>query len=371
MTATLTDFGIAFARVAFVMMFILNLGGLLTWVERKQSAIMQDRIGANRASIFGLRIMGLFHPLADAIKMLTKEDFLPARADRFLFKLAPFVSVFFGLVAFASIPFGDTLRLGDRVIPLQAVTLNVGVLYVFAMLSLGVYGVMMAGWASSNNFALLGGQRAAALMISAEIAIGASIIGVIMVYGSLDLMQIVRAQGAPLLPSLLGSWIPAWGILTQPLAFVLFVTAGIAATKRIPFDMPEGESEIIGYFVEYSGMKFGMFAMADFLETVVIAGLTTSLFLGGWQVPYLGPTGFVFPWGATLDVPPVLVALLQVGSFSLKVVVMIFLMMLIRWTLPRFRYDQAMRLGWLGLFPLSILNIVLTGAVLLVTGPRP
>jgi NADH-quinone oxidoreductase subunit H len=368
MTATMADFGIAFARVAFVMMFILNLGGLLTWVERKQSAIMQDRIGANRASILGFRIMGLFHPLADAIKMLTKEDFLPARADRFLFKLAPFVSVFFGLVAFASIPFGDTLRLGDRVVPLQAVTLNVGVLYVFAMLSLGVYGVMMAGWSSSNNFALLGAQRAAALMISAEIAIGASIMGVIMVYGSLDLMAIARAQGAPLLPQLFGSWIPAWGILTQPLAFILFLTAGIAATKRIPFDMPEGESEIIGYFVEYSGMKFGMFAMADFLETVVIAGLTTTLFLGGWQVPYLAPAGFVFPWGATLDLPHLLVVLLQVGAFSLKVVAMIFLMMLVRWTLPRFRYDQAMRLGWLGLFPLSVLNIVVTGLVLLVLG---
>jgi NADH-quinone oxidoreductase subunit H len=368
MTATMADFGIAFARVAFVMMFILNLGGLLTWVERKQSAIMQDRIGANRASILGFRIMGLFHPLADAIKMLAKEDFLPARADRFLFKLAPFVSVFFGLVAFASIPFGDTLRIGDRVVPLQAVTLNVGVLYVFAMLSLGVYGVMMAGWSSSNNFALLGAQRAAALMISAEIAIGASIMGVIMVYGSLDLMAIARAQGAPLLPQLFGSWIPAWGILTQPLAFILFLTAGIAATKRIPFDMPEGESEIIGYFVEYSGMKFGMFAMADFLETVVIAGLTTTLFLGGWQVPYLAPSGFVFPWGATLDLPHVLVVLLQVGAFSLKVVAMIFLMMLVRWTLPRFRYDQAMRLGWLGLFPLSVLNIVATGLVLLVLG---
>jgi NADH-quinone oxidoreductase subunit H len=194
--------------------------------------------------------------------------------------------------------------------------------------------------------------------------------GVIMVYGSLDLMEIVRAQGNSLLPRVFGDWIPAWGLLTQPLAFVLFVTAGIAATKRIPFDMPEGESEIIGYFVEYSGMKFGMFAMADFLETVVIAGLTTSLFLGGWQVPYLQPAGFAFPWGATLHLPQALVALLQVGAFSLKVVVMIFIMMLVRWTLPRFRYDQAMRLGWLGLFPLSILNIVLTGLVLLLVGPR-
>jgi NADH-quinone oxidoreductase subunit H len=234
------------------------------------------------------------------------------------------------------------------------------------MLSLGVYGVMMAGWASANNYALLGGQRAAALMISAEIAIGASIMGVVMWYGSLSLQDIVRAQG-----SLLFGWIPKWGIVTQPLAFILFLTAGIAATKRIPFDMPEGESEIIGYFVEYSGMKFGMFAMADFLETVVIAGLTTSLFLGGWQVPYLYEAGFRFPWGGTLGLPHLLVVLLQVGAFSLKVVVMIFLMMLIRWTLPRFRYDQAMRLGWLGLFPLAILNIVLTGAVLLAWGSHP
>src|SRR5207245_3791898 len=290
-----TDLGIAFGRVAFVMLFVLNLGGLLTWVERKQSAIMQDRIGANRASILGLRLLGLFHPLADAIKMLTKEDFRPARADRFLFGLAPFVSVFCALVAFAAIPFGDVLRAAGREVPLQAVTLNVGGLYVFAMLSLGVYGVMMAGWSSANNFALLGGQRAAALMITAEIAIGASIMGVVMWYGSLSLQEIARAQGG-----LLFGWIPKWGILTQPLPFILFLTAGIAATKRIPFDMPEGEAEIIGYFDAYSGLKFGMFAMADFLETVVIAGLTTSLFLGGWQVPYLYESGLRFPWGCTI-----------------------------------------------------------------------
>src|SRR5438876_5848794 len=211
----MADLGIAFGRVAFVMFFVLNLGGLLTWVERKQSAIMQDRIGANRASIFGFRVMGLLHPLADGIKMLTKEDFRPARADRFLFVLAPFVSVFFALVAFASIPFGDTLRIAGREVPLQAVTLNVGILYVLAMLSLGVYGVMMAGWSSANNYALLGGQRAAALMISAEIAIGASIMGIVMWYGSLDLQDIARAQGG-----LLFGWIPKWGSVTQPLPFI-------------------------------------------------------------------------------------------------------------------------------------------------------
>ncbi len=358
------DLGIVFGRVAFVMLFVLNVAAILGWVERKQSAIMQDRIGANRASIFGIRALGLFHPIADALKMLTKEDFRPARADRLLFGLAPFVSVFFAMVAFATIPFGDTLRVAGREIPLQAVTLNVGILYVFAMLSLGVYGVMMAGWSSANNYALLGGQRAAALMISAEIAIGASIMGVVMIYGSLDLQEIVRGQGAVRF-----GWIPKWGIVTQPLAFILFLTAGIAATKRIPFDMPEGESEIIGYFVEYSGMKFGMFLMTDMMETTVLAGLCTSLFLGGWQVPYLFAGGFLFPWGTVVGVSPLAVTVLQVGSFVTKVAVMIFILMLIRWTLPRFRYDQAMRLGWLGLFPLSILNIVLTGLVLLPWNP--
>ena len=357
-----------FGPVAFTMFVVLNLGGILTWVERKQSAIMQDRIGANRASIFGIRAMGLLHPLADAVKMLTKEDFMPTHADRLLFTLAPFVSVFFALAAFASIPFGDTLTVAGRTIELQAVTLNVGILYVLAMLSMGVYGLMMAGWASANNYALLGGQRAAALMISAEIAIGASLMGVVMVYGSLNMQDITRAQGQPLLPQLFGSWIPAWGILTQPLAFVIFLTAGIAATKRIPFDMPEGESEIIGYFVEYSGMKFGMFAMADFLETVVIAGMSTALFLGGWQIPYLQSGGFAFPWGQSVALPALVVTVLQVGAFLTKVVMMIWFLMLVRWTLPRFRYDQAMRLGWLGLFPLCILNLVVTAIVLLALG---
>jgi NADH-quinone oxidoreductase subunit H len=357
-----------FGPVAFTMFVVLNLGGLLTWVERKQSAIMQDRIGANRASVFGIRAMGLLHPLADAIKMLTKEDFMPTHADRLLFVLAPFVSVFFALAAFASIPFGDTLTVAGRTIELQAVTLNVGILYVLAMLSMGVYGLMMAGWASANNYALLGGQRAAALMISAEIAIGASIMGVVMIYGSLNMQDIARAQGHPLLPQVFGNWIPAWGILTQPLAFVIFLTAGMAATKRIPFDMPEGESEIIGYFVEYSGMKFGMFAMADFLETVVIAGMSTALFLGGWQIPYLQSGGFAFPWGQSVALPALVVTVLQVGAFLTKVVVMIWFLMLIRWTLPRFRYDQAMRLGWLGLFPLCILNLVVTAIILLALG---
>jgi NADH-quinone oxidoreductase subunit H len=363
MTGVLVDLGVAFARVAFVMGFILNMAGLLTWVERKQSAVMQDRVGANRASIFGFRMIGLFHAIADPLKLMTKEDFTPARADRGLFVAAPIVSVFFALSGFATIPFGDVLRVGGYTINLQAVPLNAGILFVFAMLSMGVYGVMLAGWSSANNFALLGGQRAAALMISAEVAIGASIMGVCMVYGSLDLQEIARGQG--------GHWwgvIPQWGLFTQPLGLILFLTAGIASSKRIPFDTPEGESEIIGYSIEYSGMKFAMFMMADFLEVVIVAGMTTTLFLGAWQVPWLFADGFHFPGGLVWSLPHLLVVLLQIGAFVFKVAVMCWFLMLIRWTLPRFRYDQAMRLGWLGLLPLSILNIVLTAAVLLVWG---
>jgi NADH-quinone oxidoreductase subunit H len=346
--------------VASIMFFgIMNLAGLHTWLERKQSAIIQDRIGANRASIFGFRAMGLFHPLADAVKMFTKEDIIPAGADRVLHTLAPFFSVFFALVAFAAIPFGDRLILGDRVIELQAAKINVALLYIFAMLSLGVYGVILAGFASRNNYALLGGMRATAQMISYEIALGIAIIGLVMVYGTMDLQEIVRGQGR-----YLGGWIPLWGIVVQPVAFFVFATAALAETKRIPFDMPEGESEVIGYFVEYSGMKFGMFFLSDFLETIMVACLATTLFFGGWQIPYLMPDGFHFPWGATLPVSQWIYVLLGVVSFSTKVVLFCVLFMQIRWTLPRFRYDQLMRLGWLGLFPIAVVNLLVTAVAL-------
>src|SRR3989442_2126287 len=269
--------------LALIMVFgVMNLAGLHTWVERKQSAIIQDRIGANRASIFGFRAMGLFHPLADAVKMFTKEDLVPAGADRVLHMLAPFFSVFFSLVAFAGIPFGDHIVLGNRVIELQVAHINVALLYVFAMLSLGVYGVILAGFASRNNYALLGGLRATAQMISYEVALGIAIIGIVMVFGTTDLQEIVRSQGKTV-----AGWIPLWGFVLQPVAFFVFVTAALAETKRIPFDIPEGESEVIGYFVEYSGMKFGMFFLTDFLETIMVACLVTTLFFGGWQVPYL------------------------------------------------------------------------------------
>ncbi len=353
---------------------VLNLAGLHTWIERKQSAIMQDRIGANRAMIVlpwkwaapinwllkPLGILGLFHPLADAIKMFTKEDFIPKQGDRFLHTLAPFLSVFFALVAFAGIPFGDRLMVGGRMIELQVAKIDVGLLYIFAMLSLGVYGVILAGFASRNNYALLGGMRASAQMISYEICLGIAIVGMVLVTGTLDLQEMVRAQGR--------TWhgIPLWGVVLQPVAFIVFVTAALAETKRVPFDLPEGESEIIGYFVEYSGMKFGMFFMTDFIETVLVACLATTLFFGGWQVPYLFTDGFHFPWGASIPVSGMAYSLLGVASFSIKVLTFCWLFMAIRWTLPRFRYDQLMRLGWNYLFPIAVANVVVTAVAITV-----
>lgn len=343
-----------------VIMGVLTLAGLLTWAERKQSAVMQDRIGANRASIFGLRLIGLFHPIADGIKLITKEDFVPDGHSRLLHHLAPFLTLFFALLAFAAIPFGPTVTLLGIEAPLQAVDLDIGLIFVFAVLSLAVYGVTLGGWVSRSPYALLGGLRASAQMISYEISLGASVLGVVMIHGSLNLNRIVEGQGGLLL-----GFLPHWGIFLQPLGFVLFLIAAVAETKRTPFDLPEGESEIVGYFTEYSGMKFGMFMMTDFVETVLASALCVTLFLGGWQFPYLGPEGFHFPVGGLISLPGGLVAVIQVASFGLKVVLLCWFLLLVRWTLPRFRYDQLMRLGWRGLLPLALLNIFLTGAVVL------
>ena len=345
---------------------VLNFAGFHTWVERKQSALIQDRIGANRADILGFRALGLFHGIADVVKLFTKEDIVPEGADKTLHTLAPVFSVFFALVAFAAIPFGDRLILGDTVVELQIARIDAALLYVFAMLSLGVYGVILAGFASRNNYAILGGLRATAQMISYEIALGLAVIGVIMVYGTMDLSELVRAQGP-----MLGGWIPSWGIIYQPVAFVVFLTAALAETKRLPFDLPEAESEIIGYFVEYSGMKFGMFFLTDFLETIMVACLATTLFFGGWQVPFLMPDGFHFPGGAELLVSNWIYVLLGMASFSIKVVIFSWVFMQLRWTLPRFRYDQLMSLGWKGLFPIAVGNIVLTAVLLVVFGGIP
>ena len=356
----MSDIAIRLILSSGTILTMFGIAGLLTWVERKQSAVMQDRIGANRASIFGFKALGLFHAIADVLKMLSKEDFIPQGANKFLFNLAPYLSVTFALVGFAAIPIGNQLILGEKVINLQAASLNVALIYIFAMMSMGVYGVVLAGFSSNNNFAFLGGMRGAAQMIAYEITMGAAIMGIIMYFNTLDLQALVHAQGA-----YFWGWLPQWGVVVQPLAFLLFLTAATAETKRTPFDLPEGESEIIGYFVEYSGMKFGMFFLADLVETVLVAALMTTLFLGGWQVPYLFPDGFHFPWGAVISLSHIPVVLLGILSFFIKLSFFIWLLMAVRWTFPRFRYDQLMNLGWKVLLPASLVNIAVTAILII------
>ena len=367
----IVDLAIITVKAGIVLFMVLNLAGILGWIERKGSALIQDRIGANRASIFGFAGMGLVNTLiADPLKFLTKEDFIPPAGDKFLHTLAPCMALFPALVTFAVIPFGDVLNLGDRVINLQVANLNIGILYVFAMGSLGVYGIVIGAWASNNKFSLLGGVRGSAQMISYELAMGLSVMGILMVFGTLGLQEIARDQGTligELLPSWLGflhpliGWLPAWGIFLQPLAFLLFFTSAVAETKRIPFDLPESDSELVaGYHVEYSGGKFLMFFAGEFAEIVTAAGLVTTLFFGAWQVPYLLRDGFHFPWGTALLLPHLAVVALQVGAFTVKVLFFCWLQILLRWSVPRFRYDQVMRLGWKMLLPLALVNVAVT-----------
>jgi NADH-quinone oxidoreductase subunit H len=352
---------IVLVKTVLALVWTLLLALFLTWVERKESAVMQDRIGANRASILGLRLFGLFQPFADAIKMLFKEDFAPTFSQRALHWLAPALSFFFVSVAMIAVPFGSPIRMFGRTIPLQVVDLNAALIFVLAMLSLGIYGILVGGWASANRFALIGSLRGAAQLVSYEVAMGLSLVGLIMIFPSLSLARIVEFQGG-----LLFGVLPRWGIFLQPLGFAVFYIAGMAGTKRVPFDMPEGESEIIGFYTEYGGLKFGLFMFTDFLEVIVLAALATTLFFGGWQVPWLGEGGFAFPWGGRAAMAPWAVTVLRVLAFNLKVLFFCWLQILTRWTYPRFRYDQIMDLGWKILVPLGAANVVLTGLVLAV-----
>jgi NADH-quinone oxidoreductase subunit H len=340
--------------------FTMNVGvfaPVLGWVERKQSALMQDRIGANRADVFGFTLFGLVHIATDALKLLVKEDFIPRGADRTLHYLAPFIALVPALIAFAVIPFGGQYDLWGHKANMVIADLDVGILYVFAVASLATYGSVIAGWASNNNWSLLGGIRVGAQMLSYEVAMGLTLVGVFMVYGSLRLTDIGVAQENFF----------HWGIFLQPVGFILFITCALAENKRTPFDVPEAESELVaGYFTEYSGLKFAMFWMAEFLEMVTISAVLVALFFGGWQIPFVthaglaGFFGFLGPNGAQ-----VATMLVHVGVFWMKVLVWIFILMLIRWSLPRFRYDQLMNLGWKIILPLALANILVTGAIML------
>ncbi|HAP67067.1 MAG TPA: NADH-quinone oxidoreductase subunit H [Nitrospinae bacterium] len=348
----------AVAKILFI--FGVNMGffaPILGWVERKQSAVMQDRVGANRADILGFTLIGLLHPLTDTIKILTKEDFIPAGANKLFHTLAPFISLTPALITFAVIPFGGQYEIFGHRINLVIADLDVGILFIFAFASLATYGTVLAGWSSNNNWSFLGGLRAAAQMLSYEVAMGLSIIGIIMVYGSLRLTEIGAMQENFL----------RWGIFLQPVGFILFLTCAIAENKRVPFDIPEAETEIVaGYFTEYSSMKFIMFWMAEFLEVVTISGIVTTLFLGAWHLPFVSSEKLLSLFGfAGPNLSIVLLMLTNIVTFFAKIIFMIWLQMTIRWTLPRFRYDQIMKLGWKILLPISLINIFITGLVVL------
>lgn len=354
----LVDFIITLIKIFFILAVTVGFfAPILTWVERKQSAIMQDRVGANRADILGFTALGLFHAIADALKMFTKEDFIPDGANRFLHTLSPIIAVIPAILTFAVVPFGGSYNIFGKEVSLVISDLDVGLLFVFAIASIATYGYVVAGWSSNNNWSLLGSMRTASQMVSYEVTMGLTIIGVLMVYSTMKLTEIGAIQEDFF----------RWGIFLQPLGFVMFLTASIAENKRIPFDNPEAESEIVaGYFTEYSGLKFGMFFMAEFIEMVTIGAIVTILFFGAWHIPFVTTAGLISAFDFLGTTGSNLIAMfIHVGVFFGKVIFFIWFQMTIRWTLPRFRYDQIMKLGWKILLPLSLANIVITGIVIL------
>ncbi len=315
-------------KIAVLLGALLLAASYLVWLERKFLARLQIRLGPNRAGIFGL-----LQPIADAVKLLTKEDIIPADADPFIFQLAPAVVAFTALLMFAVVPVGPDIVLFGQPVPMVITDMNVGLLFVFALSSLGVYGVALGGWASNSKFALLGGIRGAAQMISYELALGLSLVPVVMLAGSFSLTEIVNAQAG------------TWFIVVQPVSFAIFIISAMAESKRIPFDLPEAENELgAGFHTEYSGMRFGLFFLGEYVHIQVLGALIAVFFLGGWRGPILPPAVWLL----------------------IKIFFVAVIMIWIRGTLPRLRYDQLMALGWKVLIPASLINIVLTGVFILI-----
>lgn len=357
------SYGAAVGNLLTLMMVVLMISGsMLTVAERKWSALLQNRIGANRITVGGNPLGGIPYLLADALKMLTKEAAAPDVRNRLLFELAPVLAFAPVFCLFAIVPVGPAVDLGNffgvaaagKSVSLQVAQIDAGLLYLFAIASLSVYGTSLAGWASNNKLALLGGVRAASQMISYEVSMGLSLVGTMMAYRTLRLEEMVVAQGAPVLGGF-----PALGLLLQPIGFLIFFTSGFAETKRAPFDLPEGESEIVGYFIEYSGMKFGMMFLAEFLEIAVFAGVITAIFLGGWHP-------LVFEETLRQNLQPIWFAAVCGGAFLVKMILLMWLQLVIRWLLPRFRYDQVQKLCWKILLPASLVNVFVTGAAILI-----
>lgn len=368
-----------------ILMLVIVMGSaaLLTMAERKWSALMQDRIGPNRARIDlpflrDTALGGLPHFLADSVKMLFKEDHLPAAANKLLYNMGPMLAFGPAFALFAVVPAGPSVRVFDHQVDMVVATPDFGLLYVFAIASLAVYGTALAGWSSNNKFALLGGVRASSQMISYEVALGLSLVGLMMCFSTVQLPAFVgtvanelglggeaTGQARYLWSTTVGGvdvGIPAWGFLLQPLGFFIFFAAAFAETKRAPFDSPEGESEIIGYFVEYSGMKFGLFMISEFVEVVILAGIITALFFGGYHLPFGGE------WLSNLPVMREhgwLYGTVLGTVFWVKTLFFIWLQLMIRWSFLRFRYDQIQTLGWKILLPLGLANVFVTGALVL------
>ncbi|NTV42760.1 MAG: NADH-quinone oxidoreductase subunit NuoH [Syntrophobacteraceae bacterium] len=327
MLVWIAGFFLLIMKLAAVLGVLLVMAAYLVWVERKFLARLQIRYGPNRAGKYGL-----LQPLADTVKMLTKEDTVPDGADRPIFLLAPAIVAGTALLMFAVVPFGRDLTLLGQKIPMVITDLNIGLLFVFALSSLGVYGVALGGWASNSKYRLLGGIRGAAQMISYELSLGLSLVPIVMLAHSFSIVDIVQAQeNYPF-------------ILVQPLAFAVFIVSAMAESKRIPFDLPEAENELVaGFHTEYSGIRFGLFFLGEYVHMQVLGALVAVLFLGGWRGPVLPPPVWLL----------------------VKIVVVVLIMIWTRGTLPRLRYDQLMALGWKVLIPLSLVNILVTGAVML------
>ncbi len=320
-------------KVIAIFVGLLTAIAYTTLFERRMVAFIQGRVGPNRVGP-----AGLFQPIADAIKLLFKEEFIPDKANKVLFSIAPLLSFTTAAMAIAVIPVGDSMAIGGYQIDLVISDLNVGILYIFALSSLAVYGIVLAGWSSNSKYSLLGGLRSSAQMISYEIGLGLSVVGVLMLSGTFSIAEIVRQQSGSILN---------WYFFKQPIAFFLFFVSAIAESNRIPFDLPEAESELVGgYNTEYAGMRFGLFYLAEYCNMITISALAASLFFGGWSGPFL---------------PPII-------WFLIKVVIFLFVFVWVRGTLPRFRYDQLMRFGWLAIIPLTLVNILITGLVMVLKG---
>jgi len=358
--------------VLLLLVFVMVIATALTLAERKWSAMMQNRIGPNRARLPFLPnspLSGVPHVVTDVLKLLTKEDFVPKDATKALFNLAPMLAFAPVFALFAIVPAGPTVVVFDQTIDMVAANPDFGLLYLFAIASLAVYGTSLAGWSSNNKFALLGGVRASSQMISYEVALGLGLVGMMIAFSTVKLagadgMSDLQAAYLPGWSTNIGGFdvgMPQWGIFLQPLGFILFFAAAFAETKRAPFDVPEGESEIIGYFVEYSGMKFGLFMIAEFVEVVVLSGVLIAIFFGGPYLPFgnlwlknlFGPD-WQWLYGSILGT-----------VFWLKVVALCYLQLAIRWTFPRFRYDQIQSLGWKILLPIGLANVFVSGALVL------